>query len=84
MTQETIEKVLAELQELKCKTEKEIEEARVRFLGKKGEITALFEEFRSVDGDQKRIFGRPLNELKQKAIAKIEELKAGVQPGGDA
>ena len=36
---EQIEKIMAELSELKCQTEKEVEEARVRFLGKKGEIT---------------------------------------------
>ena len=75
MTIEIIEKVFGELNALKCKTEKEVEEARVRFLGKKGEITALFEEFRSVSGDEKRAFGRPLNELKQAALAKIEELR---------
>ena len=84
MTIEIIEKVLGELNALKCKTEKEVEEARVRFLGKKGEITALFEEFRSVDGNQKRAFGRPLNELKQAALAKIEELRAGVESSGAA
>jgi phenylalanyl-tRNA synthetase alpha chain len=83
MTIETIEKVLGELNALKCKTEKEGEEARVRFLGKKGEITALFEEFRSVDGDQKRAFGRPLNELKQAAIATIEKLRDSVQTAGE-
>ena len=82
MTIELIEKVFGELNALKCKTEKEVEEARVRFLGKKGEITALFEEFRSVDGDQKRAFGRPLNELKQAAMAKIEELRSAAQAGG--
>ena len=82
MTKETIEKVLAELNDLKCNTEKEIEEARVRFLGKKGEITALFDEFRSVSGDLKREFGRPLNELKQKAQARIEELKAAAMSTG--
>ena len=84
MTIEIIEKVFGELNALKCKTEKEVEEARVRFLGKKGEITALFEEFRSVDGDQKRAFGRPLNELKQAALAKIEELRSGVESSGAA
>ena len=82
MTNETIEKVLGELNALKCKTVKEVEEARVRFLGKKGEITALFEEFRSVDGDAKRAFGRPLNMLKQAALAKIEELRASAQSSG--
>ncbi|MGM9754077.1 MAG: phenylalanine--tRNA ligase subunit alpha [Candidatus Cryptobacteroides sp.] len=75
MTLENIKKLLEELDALKCGTAKEVEEARVRYLGKRGEITALFEEFRSVDKDAKREFGRILNELKQKAIAKIEELR---------
>ena len=34
-----IEAILAEIESLECKTENEIEEARVRLLGKKGEIT---------------------------------------------
>ena len=72
---ETIEKILAELNELKCSTQKEVEEARVRFLGKKGEVTALFEEFRAVPAEMKREFGKTLNELKKQAAAKIEELK---------
>ena len=75
MIREDIEKVLAELRELKCRSQKEVEEARVRFLGKKGEVTALFDKFRSMDKDFKKEFGRALNELKQAAQAKIEELK---------
>lgn len=75
---EQMEQVLAELAELKCKTQKEVEEARVRFLGKKGMITALFDDFRNVSAEQKREFGKPLNELKQKVAARIEELKASV------
>lgn len=73
-----IEQVFAELAELKCKTQKEVEDARVRFLGKKGEVTRLFDEFRTVDKEMKKEFGRPLNELKQAAQAKIDELKASV------
>jgi phenylalanyl-tRNA synthetase alpha chain len=84
MTREDIEKVLGELSALKCKTQKEVEEARVRFLGKKGEITALFDEFRVVDKDKKKEFGRTLNELKQAAIAKIEELRDTVTEEGGA
>ena len=38
---EAIEQIYQELQELKAATQKEVEDARVRFLGKKGEITAL-------------------------------------------
>ena len=73
---EDIEKVLSELGELKVRTEKEVEEARVHFLGKKGEITRLFEEFRSVSPELKKEFGQKLNVLKKQAVEKIEELKA--------
>ena len=72
---EKIEAVLAEIEALQCKTEAEIEEARVRLLGKKGEITALFEEFRSVAPELKREFGQKLNQLKNAAAAKIEAIK---------
>ena len=82
MKHEDIEKILAELGALDCKTQKEVEEARVRFLGKKGSITALFDEFRTVDKELKKEFGRPLNELKQTAQAKIDALKDSITDAG--
>ena len=66
---------MAEVAALSCKTEQEVEEARIRLLGKKGEITALFDEFRTVAPELKREFGQKLNVLKNTAAAKIEELK---------
>ena len=60
MKQEDIDRIIAELKQLKCNSIKKVEEARVRYLGKKGEITALFEEFRNVDKDSKREFGKPV------------------------
>ncbi len=79
---EEIQKVLAEITDLKCRTQKEIEEARVRFLGKKGEVTRLFDEFRALDKEAKKEFGRTLNDLKNAAMAKIEELKGSVADEG--
>ena len=84
MKHEDIEKILAELGALDCKTQKEVEEARVRFLGKKGSITALFDEFRTVDKELKKEFGRPLNELKQAAQARIDALKDSVVDEGSS
>ena len=72
---ERIEALLAEVNELHCKKVQEIEEARVRLLGKKGEITRLFEEFRDVAPQMKKEFGKSLNALKTAAMAKIEELR---------
>ena len=72
---EKIEALMAEVAGLSCKSEQEVEEARVRLLGKKGSITALFDEFRTVAPELKREFGQKLNVLKNAAAAKIEELK---------
>ena len=79
---EEIQKVLAEIADLKCRTQKEVEEARVRFLGKKGEVTKLFDEFRALDKEAKKEFGRTLNDLKNSVMAKIEELKGTVVDEG--
>lgn len=84
MMNEKIESLLAAIDEVKAKNEKEIEELRVRLLGKKGEITRLFEEFRTVSADQKKVFGQKLNELKNKAAAKIEELRNSNETAGSA
>ena len=81
---EAIEQIFKELNELKANTAKEAEEARIRFLGKKGEITALMEQFRSVAPELKREYGQKLNELKKAANARIEELKFSVEENAQA
>ena len=81
---EEIEKIIAELSEIKCKTQQDVEDARVRLLGKKGEITKLFEEFRTVAPELKKEFGKSLNELKNQAAAKIEELKNSTASSGNS
>ena len=75
---EKIEELLAAIDALACKTDKEIEEARVRLLGKKGEVTRLFEEFRTVAPELKREYGQKLNQLKNAAASKIEALRNAV------
>ncbi len=79
-----IESLLAQLDGAKAATEKEVEELRVRLLGKKGEITQLFDEFRTVSAEQKREFGQKLNALKNKAAETIEALRAKVAESGSA
>ena len=70
-----IEDLIAQIESLKAKKSAEVEELRVKLLGKKGEITQLFDEFKTVLPEQKREFGQILNQLKNRAIEKIEELK---------
>ena len=70
---EKIDALMAEIEKLQATAEQEIEQARVHLLGKKGEITKLFEEFRTVAPEMKREFGQKLSW--NAATAKIEELK---------
>jgi len=79
-----IEKLLAEIEQLAAKKEQEIEEIRVRLLGKKGTITQLFDEFRDVLPEQKRELGQVLNKLKVAATQKIDELKVMMEEGMEA
>lgn len=53
----------------------ELEALRIKYLSKKGEITALFSDFRNVPNEQKREIGQLLNELKTLATDKINALK---------
>lgn len=70
-----IEELLQEIEQLKARKLQEVEDIRVKLLGKKGEVTKLFEDFRNVLPEQKKEFGQKLNVLKTKAAEKIEELR---------
>ncbi len=78
------EKLLEEVEQLAAKKEQEIEEIRVRLLGKKGTITQLFDEFRDVLPEQKRELGQVLNTLKVAATKKIDELRTILEESMDA
>ncbi len=75
---------MAEIEAAKAVSKQELEELRIRLLGKKGSVTALFEEFRNVPAEQKKEFGARLNILKQKAAARIEELRGAVESASAA
>lgn len=72
---EKIEELLKEVNNLKASSAEEIEQLRLKYLSKKGEITALMADFRNVAADQKKVVGMKINELKQAAMQKINELK---------
>ena len=75
MILEKIDQLLQEVGNLKASNAEEIEQLRLKYLSKKGEITALMADFRNVAADQKKTVGMKINELKQLAMQKINELK---------
>lgn len=75
MLLEKIEKLLQEVNTLTAKNAEELEQLRLKYLSKKGEISALMADFRNVPAEQKKTIGIKINELKQTALQKINSLR---------
>lgn len=75
MILEQIEQLLEEVKGISATNADEIEALRLKYLSKKGKINALMADFRNVPADQKKTIGMKLNELKQTATERINELK---------
>lgn len=75
MILDKIENLLNEVQNLSANSAEEIEALRLKYLSKKGKITALMADFRNVPAEQKKEVGMKINELKQTAIERINALK---------
>jgi phenylalanyl-tRNA synthetase alpha chain len=69
-----INNIIAEIKSFLANSETDIEEFRIKYLSKKGKISLLFNDFRSVPADQKRIIGEKLNEVKKLAQEKLSEI----------
>jgi len=73
---EKINNLLRRVEEFRPGAAAEIEEFRIRILGKKGELNDLMEEFKSVTPELKRELGQKLNHLKTLATERINALKS--------
>lgn len=60
------------------------EEFRLKYISKKGSVSALFEELKNVPADKKREAGQVLNQLKQLAEAKFKTLAESQESSGSS
>ena len=72
----------SEIERLNAADAAEVEVLRIKYLSKKGEINALFNDFRALGPDEKRAIGAPLNELKTFATEKINTLREALDNNG--
>ncbi|HRG03649.1 MAG TPA: phenylalanine--tRNA ligase subunit alpha [Paludibacteraceae bacterium] len=70
-----IKQLTDEINALYANTMDEVEILRIKYLSKKGEVSALFNDFRNVPNDEKREIGQLLNDLKNLAQDKINGMK---------
>ncbi len=76
---EKINDLLARINDFTASSAKELEDFRIKILGRKGEMNDIMEEFKSVAPELKRELGQKVNQLKTRAIERIEELKRQVE-----
>jgi phenylalanyl-tRNA synthetase alpha chain len=77
--QQEITQYTSEINSFQPKNNDELEAFRIRFLGTKGIIKDLFEAFKTVSSEEKRVMGKVLNEFKQMAEAKYQTLKESLE-----
>ncbi len=70
-----IQNYLNEIDAFKPASLEEVEQFRIRFLGKKGILNDLFEHFKTVPNEEKKEFGQLLNKLKTAVQITIDETK---------
>lgn len=70
---EKIHDYIAEINRFDPDTHDELERFRIRFIGKKGILPALFGEMKTVDPSSRKEMGQMLNALKQRVNEKLEE-----------
>ena len=76
---EKINDLLKRVEEFKPQAAAEIEEFRVRLLGRKGQLNDILDEFKTVAPEMKRELGQKINTLKTRAIEKINALKTELE-----
>lgn len=74
-----IKEHIAAVEAFNAKSQEEVEQFRIKYLGKKGLLNDFFAEFKNVPNEQKKEFGLTINQLKNKATEKVTSLKASLK-----
>ena len=67
---------IKEIESFKSSSKDEIENFRIKYLGKKGLVNFYFSEFKNVDNNKKKEYGLSINKLKISAQNKFNELNS--------
>lgn len=76
---DVIKQHIAEVAEFSSTSQDEIENFRIKYLGKKGLLNEFFAAFKTVPNEQKKEYGQVINQLKASATEKVNSLKAALE-----
>ena len=73
-----IESLIQESQEFAISTKEQLEDFRLKFLVKKGLVNQLFQEFKSLDTEEKKKWGKDLNIVKNKVESIFKDAESKI------
>ena len=76
---EKLKEHITDLSKFNSQDIREIDLMKIKYLGRKGIVNDLFSDFKNVPSDQKKEFGKKINELKILAQKKYDDLKLGIK-----
>ncbi|PHR73216.1 MAG: phenylalanine--tRNA ligase subunit alpha [Lutibacter sp.] len=74
-----VQKLIADVEVFKTTSRDEIEAFRIKYLGSKGLLKELFNEFKTVDASMKKDVGQALNNLRNTTSTKVQELNDSLE-----
>jgi phenylalanyl-tRNA synthetase alpha chain len=80
---ERIDQIIQEAQKFKISTKENLEDFRLKFLVKKGLVNKLFVDFKELGGEEKKIWGKELNIIKQNIESIFKEAEVKLNNGSD-
>ncbi|MEI6865284.1 phenylalanine--tRNA ligase subunit alpha [Flavicella sp.] len=70
-----VKKLIGDVEAFNASTKEEVEQFRIQYLGSKGVLKDLFNDFKTVENHLKKDIGQALNQLRGAASEKVNELK---------
>jgi phenylalanyl-tRNA synthetase alpha chain len=76
---EKIKTIKEEIKEFSASDNDQLESFRLKFISRKGIMSNLFDEFKSIPNNQKKAVGQALNDLKNDAQTRFQELVSSLK-----
>ncbi len=76
---ENVDAIQQEIEQYEVRTKDELEQFRMRYISRKGVVTALFDALKEVPADQRRVVGQALNGLKNAAQTRFDAFSESLE-----
>ncbi|KAB7733241.1 phenylalanine--tRNA ligase subunit alpha [Rudanella paleaurantiibacter] len=77
-----VRELVQEIDQATITTKEDLELFRMRFISRKGVLTELFDNLKTVAAEDRRAVGKELNDLKNKALARFQDSSEALEASG--